>query len=150
MPPPLEKYWFIQVPKGGSAKRDQPGETDGLWLICAKQSLSHAQCYDFSLPADKITLTALLKADAFVLNWRDKYYAYQNSCPHTGVNLNWQPNQFFDFESRFVQCGIHGALFEPASGLCVRGPCLARSLAALPLIIHNENVFLDIARLAAD
>jgi nitrite reductase/ring-hydroxylating ferredoxin subunit len=28
---------------------------------------------------------------------------------------------------------LHGALFEPDSGFCIHGPCLGKSLTALPL-----------------
>jgi len=68
--------------------------------------------------------------------------AFQNSCPHTGVSLNWNPHQFFDPESRYLQCGIHGAIFEPDTGLCVRGPCLDQALPQLPLLINNDNLYI--------
>ncbi len=108
------------------------GEDGNGWKICLKQQLSPAQCLEFSVPGTVKTSLAR-DIDGFVVNWQDTFFAYQNSCPHTGASLNWTPNQFFDLDLRFLQCGMHGALFEPDSGLCVRGPCLAQSLRQLPL-----------------
>ncbi len=111
------------------------------WLICARSQIPHAHCLEFSIPGDKL-LSPTGKTDGFVVNWQGKYIAYLNSCPHTGVSLNWLPNQFFDLESRYLQCGMHGAIFEPDTGLCVRGPCRAQSLLKLPLITCKDNLYL--------
>lgn len=59
--------------------------------------------------------------------------AYVNRCPHTGAPLEWLPDQFLDLDNSFIQCAIHGALFRPEDGYCVRGPCPGRSLTPLPL-----------------
>ena len=79
-----------------------------------------------------------------MVNWHDEYVAYLNCCPHTQVNLNWMPNQFLDIESRFLQCSLHGAIFEPQTGLCIRGPCLGQSLTPLPTVVQGEVVSVDL------
>jgi nitrite reductase/ring-hydroxylating ferredoxin subunit len=61
--------------------------------------------------------------------------AYRNSCPHTGAPLEWQPDQFMDIDNSFIQCSIHGALFRPEDGFCVRGPCAGGSLERLDLVV---------------
>lgn len=66
--------------------------------------------------------------------------AYVNVCPHLGVNLDWQPDYFFDFERRHILCGVHGALFRVADGVCVHGPCLGRSLEAVPIEVCDGEV----------
>lgn len=66
--------------------------------------------------------------------------AYVNVCPHLGLNLDWQPDAFFDFERRHILCGVHGALFRVADGLCVYGPCLGRALEPVPIEIHDGEV----------
>lgn len=58
-------------------------------------------------------------------------YAYLNRCPHRGVPLEWQPDQFLDPSASLIQCATHGALFLIESGECVAGPCAGQSLAAL-------------------
>lgn len=77
--------------------------------------------------------------------------AYLNSCPHAGVRLDWQPDDFFDYTGEYLQCSMHGALFEPATGQCVAGPCRGSRLvcvAAAPdsaatLVIHNVEKLPD-------
>jgi len=53
---------------------------------------------------------------------------YRNRCPHTGAPLEWLPDQFLDLDNSFIQCAIHGALFRPEDGYCLRGPCVGQSL----------------------
>jgi len=67
----------------------------------------------------------------FVINEAGRYFAYLNRCPHTGINLNWQPNQFFSLDNLHIQCSVHGALFRKQDGHCVWGPCVGRSLRAV-------------------
>jgi len=98
--------------------------------------LRHGMCYSFSLN-DKAQI------EGFLINWDGRIHAYQNSCPHTGVTLNWAPNQFMDIEQRFIQCGLHGALFEPDTGLCIHGPCLGQSLQAIRVITRDGQIYLN-------
>jgi ketohexokinase len=63
--------------------------------------------------------------------------AYRNCCPHTGAPLEWRPHQFLDFEGRFIQCALHGALFRPEDGRCVRGPCAGDSLTAEQVLVAD-------------
>ncbi len=59
--------------------------------------------------------------------------AYENRCPHTGVNLDWQPDQFLDATGTLIQCATHGALFRIEDGLCIHGPCVNQSLTPVPV-----------------
>jgi len=68
--------------------------------------------------------------------------AYVNSCPHLGLNLDWQPDYFFDYERRHILCGVHGALFRVADGLCVHGPCLGRALEPVAIEVRDGAVSL--------
>lgn len=63
--------------------------------------------------------------------------AYQNACPHTGAPLEWLPDQFLDVDNGFIQCAIHGALFRPDDGYCLRGPCVGKRLTALRLLTKD-------------
>lgn len=82
----------------------------------------------------------------FVVRSKGQVFAYQNSCPHTGAPLEWKADQFLDFEDRFIQCAMHGALFEIDNGKCVRGPCAGSSLQAVELEISGNKVFLATKR----
>lgn len=83
----------------------------------------------------------------FVVKSGGELRGYVNSCPHTGVPLNWLPDQFFDYNGEFLQCALHGALFRPQDGYCVRGPCQGESLTAVPLRLEAQLVYVDCARI---
>lgn len=70
----------------------------------------------------------------------NEVFVYRNRCPHTGVNLEWQPDQFFDLSEAFLQCATHGALFRPEDGYCLRGPCAGDSLKSLPVRVVGGEV----------
>lgn len=76
----------------------------------------------------------------FVVRKGEVLAAYRNRCPHTGAPLEWVPDQFFDIDHNFIQCAIHGALFRPEDGYCVRGPCAGGSLEPLPLEVRDGQV----------
>jgi nitrite reductase/ring-hydroxylating ferredoxin subunit len=58
--------------------------------------------------------------------------AYVNSCPHARTELDWQPGEVFDETGLYLICATHGAAFDPASGLCVSGPCRGDRLYPVP------------------
>jgi nitrite reductase/ring-hydroxylating ferredoxin subunit len=99
----------------------------GLY-ICEVHEVGDPGCHEFRVR------TRHGDIEGFVVHWRGSWFAYRNQCPHTGVSLNWQPHQFFDYQQRLLQCALHGALFEPDTGLCIHGPCLGDSLHPLPVI----------------
>jgi nitrite reductase/ring-hydroxylating ferredoxin subunit len=69
--------------------------------------------------------------------------AYVNRCPHRDYPLNYLPHQFLTPDGGMIQCHAHGALFEKATGYCVIGPCIGRSLIALPVIVDSGYVLLS-------
>jgi nitrite reductase/ring-hydroxylating ferredoxin subunit len=38
------------------------------------------------------------------------------------MELDFQPNRFFDDSGRFLICATHGALYDPHTGACQGGP----------------------------
>jgi len=81
----------------------------------------------------------------FVVRKAEVLAAYKNVCPHTGAPLEWLPDQFFDLDYSFIQCAIHGALFRPEDGYCLRGPCVGRKLESLPLMIKAGVLQVDLS-----
>ncbi len=61
--------------------------------------------------------------DGFVVNLGGDHYAYENRCPHAGRPLDLGLGRFFTDDGRYLVCGAHGAVFAPATGVCVEGPC---------------------------
>ena len=65
---------------------------------------------------------------------------YVNTCPHVRLPLNLREDAFFDVTRSFLFCANHGAHFDPASGLCLRGPCKGLSLQRFPVMVDGDNV----------
>lgn len=78
----------------------------------------------------------------FAVKKDGQIYVYINSCPHIGIPLEFQPDEFLDMEKRFIQCANHGALFEIETGDCIAGPCTGQALKAAPFEIVGEEVHL--------
>ena len=82
------------------------------------------------------------KLAGFLIYENGEIYAYKNSCPHVGVELNWQPDQFLSLDGFSIQCSLHGAQFRIEDGFCHSGPCLGKSLKVIKVAICGENVII--------
>lgn len=71
-------------------------------------------------------------------------YVYSNRCPHRGVPLEWQPDQFLDPSRSLIQCATHGALFLIESGECVAGPCAGQFLKAIDCREDSQGIWIDL------
>nr|WP_279347249.1 Rieske 2Fe-2S domain-containing protein [Govania unica] len=63
--------------------------------------------------------------------------AYENSCPHLYLPLDWQPGRFLSAAGDEFICSSHGARFRPLDGFCTLGPCAGAWLRGV--LIHVEN-----------
>lgn len=77
-----------------------------------------------------------------VVRKHERFYVYLNRCPHIGINLEYQADQFLDREEQYLQCANHGALFEIETGLCIAGPCSGQSLTAVTFQHINNTILL--------
>jgi nitrite reductase/ring-hydroxylating ferredoxin subunit len=78
----------------------------------------------------------------FVVRVVDGVRGYINYCPHAGHPLNLRPHRFLTPDRALILCSSHGALFEKQTGHCVAGPCIGRSLRAVPLEVRAGFVML--------
>ena len=60
---------------------------------------------------------------AFAVRYGGRVYAYLNRCSHVPMEMDYQPNQFFDSTGHWLMCATHGAMYAPQSGQCRMGPC---------------------------
>jgi nitrite reductase/ring-hydroxylating ferredoxin subunit len=60
---------------------------------------------------------------AFAIRYDGQAHAYVNQCAHVPMEMDYQPNQFFDSTGHWLICATHGALYHPATGACAGGPC---------------------------
>ena len=77
----------------------------------------------------------------FTVKRGDRVYVYRNRCPHLGIELNIQPDEFLDRDGMLIQCANHGALFVVETGECVAGPCLGQSLQALRCKVEDGKLW---------
>ena len=80
-------------------------------------------------------------APAFALRFDNLAVAYLNRCAHVPAEMDWQPGEFWDQERRFIICSVHGALYEPANGRCLAGPCRGGRLHPIPLKEEGGQVY---------
>lgn len=105
------------------------GEANGQWhRLCALHEIPEPGTRGFEIDVGEEMPLRL-----FVVRKDEVLACYRNRCPHTGAPLEWLPDQFLDMDNSFIQCAIHGALFRPEDGYCLRGPCVGQSLTPLEL-----------------
>ncbi|MDB5732455.1 MAG: 2Fe-2S ferredoxin [Variovorax sp.] len=60
---------------------------------------------------------------AFAIRFEGVAHAYLNRCTHVAMELDFQPDRFFDDSGQWLLCATHGAAYQPATGACAGGPC---------------------------
>jgi nitrite reductase/ring-hydroxylating ferredoxin subunit len=101
------------------------------FFLCNFDELAEYQPRSFSAETQQGTIELLLIKQHKVLR------AYLNHCPHLGIPLNWQPDEFLSLEGTHIQCSTHGALFTMEEGDCIAGPCIGQGLTSLP--VHTDD-----------
>lgn len=77
---------------------------------------------------------------AFAIRHEGRVRAFLNECAHRGVELDWNPGEFFDRFGEALICATHGARYHPASGACLDGPCRGAALARVDLREENGEI----------
>ncbi|MGB0467371.1 MAG: Rieske (2Fe-2S) protein [Pontibacterium sp.] len=104
-----------------------------MTVLCTLDEMTEGQARGFEINGQKLVL----------VQHRAAFFLYKNSCPHRRIPLEWQPDQFLDYDKNFIQCATHGALFKIEDGLCIAGPCKNAHLEAVPFQIKNGTLVLD-------
>ena len=77
---------------------------------------------------------------AFAIRFKGVAHAYLNRCSHVAMEMDFQPNRFFDDSGRWLLCATHGAIYKPQTGECAGGPCRGRlvkiSLSERDGVVH--------------
>lgn len=103
-------------------------------FLCTSQTLAEADSRGFSVEGCPI----------FAVRREGEVFVYLNRCPHRGVALEWQPDQFLDPSASLIQCATHGALFLIESGECVAGPCAGQFLRAIPCREDAQGIWVQL------
>lgn len=101
-----------------------------MTTLCHIDDIKEGQSKGFELEGHNV----------FAVKKEGQVFVYNNSCPHLGVELNWQEDQFLDKDDALIQCSTHGALFIIESGHCVAGPCMGKHLQAIPFELHDGMI----------
>ncbi len=110
-------------------------------LLCRAEDLPEGAGRGFRIPSPDAASGDVTLA-VVVVRKDGAFYAYRNHCPHVGGPLDWRPVHFFDITGAFLLCATHGALFRPADGYCLYGPCAGQKLTAVPIAVEDGAIFL--------
>lgn len=124
-------------------------EASIAYAICRLNDIPSQQARGFQLMTVEDD-GAMRPWSIFVVRWGRQVFGYVNKCPHDGVNLDWERNQFLDPNGLRLMCGKHGALFELGTGRCVDGPCKDKALRPVELAIIDDDVCVTGVRLVED
>jgi len=106
-------------------------------LLCRLEELADSGCREFRLGGGEWPVRGFVVRLA-----AGQVRAFVNRCAHLSYPLNYLPDEFLTDDRGQILCSMHGARFEKDTGLCIAGPCLGRSLHALPVRIEAGCVWL--------
>ncbi len=105
-------------------------------FICNVDDIEEPGSRGFSIEIDEEII------EGFVVLKDGQFFAYRNSCPHTGAPLDWVEHQFLDMDGALIQCAVHDARFIIDDGKCIAGPCAGDSLQKLEIIQQDKKLFM--------
>ncbi|MDP9035177.1 MAG: Rieske (2Fe-2S) protein [Myxococcota bacterium] len=70
--------------------------------------------------------------------WR----AYENLCRHRALRLDLGASSPMSDDGRFLLCHQHGALYRPADGACIAGPCDGERLTQLEIVEDDDGLWI--------
>ena len=112
-------------------------QKDKLIFICHHELLSDPGSRGFCVEYDGQPI------EGFIVKNDNSYFAYRNSCPHTGSPLDWVEHQFLDIDESLIQCAVHDARFFIDTGECAFGPCSGESLEKLNIVVQADGIYLQ-------
>jgi nitrite reductase/ring-hydroxylating ferredoxin subunit len=72
-----------------------------------------------------------------------KVIGYVNLCTHQTLQLDNNDADFFTVCGSFIQCKVHGAMFDPMTGNGMGGPCRGTSLRKLNIRVEDGEVVFE-------
>lgn len=120
-----------------------------LFAICRTNQIDGDQPSGFWLAVR--TETGETKPWPIVIGRKgNRFFGYENVCPHTGSRLDTEHGQFLDEDGNFLTCGKHRAQFDLDDGNCFIGPCKGQRLAPVTLVIDDGDVCVTGVELAEE
>jgi nitrite reductase/ring-hydroxylating ferredoxin subunit len=113
-----------------------PAEGD----LCAIEDLRAVAAREFALGDGAWPLRIIL------VRVGEGVHGFVNRCPHAGHPLNLRPDDFLTPDGGQLICRSHGALFDPATGACIAGPCPGAQLERVAVEVVAGRVRLTATR----
>lgn len=76
----------------------------------------------------------------FVVRRGEAVFGYVDRCPHAGLPLAQQLDQYLTPDGGMIACSWHGAVFAVEDGTCLGGPCAGGRLTPWPVIVEGGKV----------
>lgn len=96
----------------------EQGVPDAAIPLCPSADLVNG---GLAVPFDVVHAGSTCRA--FAVRFEGQVFAYLNRCAHVAMEMDFQPDRFFDDSGRWLLCATHGAVYDPATGECRGGPC---------------------------
>ncbi len=76
----------------------------------------------------------------FVVRRGEAVFGYVDRCPHMGVPMAQQLDQYLTPDGSLIACSWHSALFRIDTGECVGGPCTGQRLTPWPVVVAEGQI----------
>jgi len=76
----------------------------------------------------------------FVVRRGEAVFGYVDRCPHAGLPLAQQLDQYLTPDGGMIACSWHGAVFAIEDGVCLGGPCAGGRLTPWPVTVEDGKV----------
>ncbi|OYW79376.1 MAG: 2Fe-2S ferredoxin [Asticcacaulis sp. 32-58-5] len=77
----------------------------------------------------------------FIVRKDDQVFGYVDACPHAGLPLAQELDQYLTSTGDLIMCSWHGALFKIADGTCIGGPCAGAKLKLWHVIVRDGQLY---------
>ena len=84
-----------------------------------------------------------IEREGFVVWFNSQAIAYENACRHIPIPLDYGDSQFFTADRQSLLCQNHGAVYNPITGICLRGPCPGTRLKKLDVRVVDGDLIYE-------
>ncbi|MBX3594687.1 Rieske (2Fe-2S) protein [Sphingomonas sp.] len=77
----------------------------------------------------------------FAVRSGDGVRGFVDRCPHMGLPLAQQLDDYLTDDGTLIRCSWHGALFRTNDGACVGGPCAGACLTPWPIALRDGAIW---------
>ncbi|ATY34468.1 Rieske (2Fe-2S) protein [Sphingomonas psychrotolerans] len=76
----------------------------------------------------------------FVVRRGEQVHGYVDRCPHMGLPLARDLDEYVTPNGDLLMCSWHGAMFRIEDGFCVGGPCSGARLQLWPVAVRDRMI----------